>query len=162
MNEKKSVLYVIGMEQNAESLRRKIASLQHNSIILQVYGPTILPFGDFMRDIIIAVYRENIEEICITVPKDEQKFNREIAKSIYENKDLQKKLQTVDYLFENCMPEFSNGSLREWLEGNAASSNSRQNIVDVIRNHPLLPSNVKVTELGAEGGSLLPDMTVAK
>lgn len=147
MDEEKKALFVIGMEQNAESLLNKITSLPPNSIILPCYGAAISPFGDFMRDIIIAVYQENVEEIYVTVSNDHRKSNREMLKKIVENKSLQEKLQPLDYLFEHCMPEFPNGSIREWLEGNTASSNSRQTIVNVIRNHPLMPANVKVTEL---------------
>jgi carbonic anhydrase len=147
IDEKKKVLYVIGRDQNPESILKKITSLQSNNIlILQCYGLTITPFSDLMRDIIIAIYQENVEEIFVIVSKDEQKGTREIIKKIYENKGLQKKMQTLDYLFKNCMAEFPKGSIRKWLEGSETSSNSMQNIVNVIQNHPLMPSNVKVNE----------------
>lgn len=147
MDEKKKILFVIGMEQNPERIMKKMTSLHpHNILILQCYGPVISPFGDLMRDIIISVYQENVEEIFVTVPKDDRKKTREIHKKIYENKGLQEKMQTLDYLFKNCMSQFPNGSIREWLEGSETSSNSMQNLVNVIRNHPLMPSNVKVTE----------------
>jgi carbonic anhydrase len=147
IDEKKKVLYVIGRDQNPESILKKITSLQSNNIlILQCYGLTISPFSDLMRDIIIAIYQENVEEIFVIVSKDEQKGTREIFKKIYENKGLQEKMQTLDYLFKNCMAEFPKGSIREWLEGSETSSNSMQNIVNIIRNHPLMPSNVKVQE----------------
>jgi carbonic anhydrase len=146
MAEKKKV-FVIEMEKNAESLMRKITSFQPNSIILPCYGPSISPFGDVMRNIIIAVYQENVDEICVTVSKEERKNNRELFKKIVENKELQEKLHTLNYLFENCSPEFQKANMREWLEGDEASSCSREDIVNVIRNHPLMPSNVKVREL---------------
>lgn len=147
MDEKKKILFVIGMEQNPERIMKKMTRLHpHNILILQCYGPVISPFGDLMRDIIISVYQENVEEIFVTVPKDDRKKTREIHKKIYENKGLQEKMQTLDYLFKNCMSQFPNGSIREWLEGSETSSNSMQNLVNVIRNHPLMPSNVKVTE----------------
>jgi carbonic anhydrase len=147
IDEKKKVLFVIGMEQNPESIMKKITSLQpNNSLILQCYGLTISPFSDLMRDIIIAIYQENVEEIFVIVSKDEQKGTREIFKKIYENKGLLEKMQTLDYLFKNCKVEFPKGNIREWLEGSEISSNSMQNIVNVIRNHPLMPSSVKVTE----------------
>jgi carbonic anhydrase len=147
IDEKKKVLFVIGREQNPESIMKKITSLQpNNSLILQCYGLTNSPFSDLMRDIIIAIYQENVEEIFVIVSKDEQKGRREIFKKIYENKGLQEKMQTLDYLFKNCMVEFPKGSIREWLEGSETSSNSVQNFVNVIRNHPLMPSNVTVKE----------------
>ena len=144
----KRVLLVLGMDQNPENVMKRFPSYQSNNIfILQCYGPTISPFGDLMRGIIFAVYQEKVEEIFVSVSKDEQKNTKEILKKIYANKDLQEKMQTWDYLFKNCMSEFPVGSMRDWLEGNKPSNDSLQNIVNVIRNHPLMPPDVKVTEL---------------
>ena len=138
----------MGMGQDPESITKKMSNLQPNNIlIMQSYEPAISPFSDLMRDIIIAVYKENVEEVYVSLPKDYRKNTREIFKKINENKELQEKIQTLDYLFKNCMSEYPKGSIREWLEGNETSSNSMQNSADVIRNHPLLPSNVKVKEL---------------
>jgi carbonic anhydrase len=144
IDKNKKVLLVIGMEHNLESVMKQFQGYQSKNIVmLQYYGSAISPFGDFMRSVILAVYQEKVEEIFVSVSKDEEKNTNEILKNIYENKDLQEKIQTLDYLFKNCMPEFPTGSLRDWLEG----SESMQNIVQVIRNHPLMPTDVKVTEL---------------
>ena len=105
------------------------------------------PFGDLMRDIIVAVYQENVEEIFVVATKDDQKNTGDILNKIYENKELQEKIQTLDYLFKNCMPEFPEGSISEWLEGSKTLTDGVQNNVNVIRHHPLMPSHVKVTEL---------------
>lgn len=148
INENKKVLVVIGMEHNPESVMKKLQGYKSNNIfILQCYGPSISPFGDLMRSIILAVYQEKVEEIFVSVSKDDQGNTNEILKEIFENKDLQKKMQTLDYLFKNCTPEFPAGSVRDWLESSENSSDSTQNIVNVIRNHPLMPPDVKVTEL---------------
>ena len=58
-----------------------------NIIILQSYGPVISqPFDDLMRDIIVAVYQENVEEIFVVATKDDQKNTWDILNNIYENK----------------------------------------------------------------------------
>jgi carbonic anhydrase len=146
IDENKKVLLVTGMEHNPESVMKKLQGYKSDNIfILQCYGPAISPFGDVMRGIILAVYQEKVEEIFVSVSKDDQENINEILKKIYENKNSQGKMQTLDYLFKNCMPEFPTGSVRDWLEGNG--TDSMQNIVNVIRNHPLMPPNVKVTEL---------------
>jgi carbonic anhydrase len=100
-----------------------------------------------MRDIIVAVYQENVEEIFVVATKDEQKNTRDILNKIYENKELRKKIQTLDYLFKSGMPEFPEGNIREWLEGSKTLTNDGLNSVNVIRHHPLMPSDVKVKEL---------------
>ena len=119
---------------------------QENIITIQSYGSVISPFGDTMRDIIIAVYQENVDEIFVVSAKEDSS-RMEFLKKIFENSELQGKLKTLNYLFENCMPEFPEGSIRGWLLGGDFSSNGGQNGIDVIRNHPLMPSHVKVTEL---------------
>ncbi len=147
MVENRKVLFVMGMEQSPKSILKEMDRLQTDHIlVLQSYGPDFSPFSDIMRDIILAVYQENVEEIVVAVPTAERKNERETLKQLYENKELQEKIKTLDYLFENCMPEFPKCSVREWLEGNEASADNRQNYAEVIRNHPLMPSNVNVTE----------------
>ena len=42
------------------------------------------------------------------------------------------------------MPEFSSGSLEEWLSGKENVNENIEKSIDMIRHHPLVPSNVKV------------------
>ncbi|MFC3885574.1 carbonic anhydrase [Bacillus songklensis] len=149
IDEKKKVLFVIGMEHKLERLIKQATNVNpENIIILQSYEPVISqPFDDLMRDIIVAVYQENVEEIFVVATKDDQKNTGNILNKIYENKGLQEKIQTLDYLFKNCMPEFPEGNISEWLEGSETLTDGVQNSVNVIRHHPLMPSYVKVTEL---------------
>ncbi|WP_251551181.1 carbonic anhydrase [Neobacillus muris] len=155
-DEKKKVLLVMGMEQSPENIMKKLGILHHDQLlVLQSYGPEFSPFSDIMRDIILAVYREKVEEIFVAVPKEKRKTPRETLNQIYGNKELQEKIQTLDYLFKNSMPVYPKSSIREWLEGNEASDARRQTSAEVIRNHPLMPSNVKVTELKIENQSKL-------
>ncbi|WP_462413687.1 carbonic anhydrase [Neobacillus sp. Marseille-QA0830] len=151
IDENKKVLLVIGMEQSPERIMKEMSPLHPKHIlVMQTYGPVIEPFGEIMRDIILGVYWENVEEIVVAVPNADRKNTREALKKIYANKELHEKIQTLDYLFKNCTPEYQNGSLREWLEGYEASANRRQNRAEVIRNHPLMPSHVVVTEIVLE------------
>ena len=112
IDEKKKVLFVIGMEHKMEHLIKQNTNINpENIMILQSYEPVISPFGDLMRDIIIAVYQENVEEIFVVATKDDQKNTGDILNKIYKNKELQEKIQTLDYLFKNCKPEFPEGSI---------------------------------------------------
>ncbi len=58
---------------------------------------------------------------------------------------MKDKIQTLDYLFQNCKPEFLGGTVDEWLHEN--SSDTIEKSVDIIRHHPLVPSYVKVRGL---------------
>lgn len=42
------------------------------------------------------------------------------------------------------MPEFSSGSLNAWLSGQENVSENIEKSIDMIRNHPLVPSDIKV------------------
>ncbi len=147
-DEKKKVLFVIGMDYKIEHVIKQTININPDNImVLQRYEPIILPFGDLMRDIIIAVYQENVEEIFVVATKDNQTNTGDILNIIYKNKELQEKIQTLDYLFKTCKPEFPEGSITEWLEGSNTSTDGMQNMVSVIRHHPLMPSHVRVKEL---------------
>jgi carbonic anhydrase len=146
MSEKKKVLFVIGLDDSIEQIIKENTNLNpENILILKSYQPVISPFGDLMRDILIAVYQQNVKEIVVSnVQKPNNGINIE---RLYENKELQDKIRTLDYLFLNCKPEFSEGSIKEWLEGSNTSTESVQNSVNLIRQHPLMPSDVKVREM---------------
>jgi len=161
----KKVLFVTGMNQELETILNQLKSnYQDNIIILQSYRRLILqPFDDFMRDIILTVYHENIDQIFVIDSKKDQKVSGNLINKLYENKELLGKVQAVDYLFKNCIPEFPDGSIKEWLEGSNALSNSLQKNINIIRNHPLIPSNVKVTELFIDHENMrLTDIDVAE
>ncbi|MCQ6279405.1 carbonic anhydrase [Bacillus sp. EB600] len=151
LDEKKKVLFVVGMEHKMENLIKQKTNIKPESIlILQSYEPVISPFGDLMRDIIYVVFEEKVEEIIVVATKYEQKYPLNILNKICENKELQEKVQTLDYLFKHSMPEFPKGNISVWLESNKTWSDHVQNNVNVIRNHPLMPSDVKVMELFIE------------
>ena len=95
----------------------------------------------------MAVYQENVEEIFVVATKDDQTHTRSILNKIYKNKELQEKIQTLNYLFKTCKPEFPEGSIIEWLEGSNTSTDGIQNMISVISRHPLMPAHVKVKEL---------------
>jgi carbonic anhydrase len=148
-DEKKKVLFVIGMEHKLERFIKEETNVHpENMIILQSYQSVISnPFDDLMRDIIISVYKEDVEEIVVVSKKDYQTNTGDILNKIYKNKELQNKIQTLDYLFKNTMPEFHEGTVSEWLQGGKTSTDGVQKTINIIRNHPLLPSHVKVKGL---------------
>lgn len=149
IDDKKKVLVGIGIEQNLECFFKQYPSINLETIIvLESYGPLIThPFDDLMRDILIAVYQENVEEIFVFATKDDQMNSKDLLHKIYEDKGIQEKIKILDYLFENCVPELPKDNIRKWLEGSHSLMDDVQNTIDIIRHHPLMPSYVKVTEL---------------
>lgn len=149
IDEEKTILFVMGRVHKMDCLIKQVPTINpENTIILEIYGPLIIqPFSDLMRDIIIAVYQENVKEIFVVTTKDDHKQTEEILNEIDHNKELQENIKTVNYLFENCKPEFPEDNIREWLEGRKILTDGVWNGVDVILHHPLMPPDVKITEL---------------
>ncbi|PFV24058.1 carbonic anhydrase [Bacillus thuringiensis] len=143
MNSKnKKVLLLTDIEHGIEPIIQQVTNIQQENILtIHSYDSVIVhPYGDIMRSIIIAIYQENVEEIIVVGIEDKESdvVNLQIQRdSIKNNREL-------DYLFENCMPEFSSGSLDEWLSGKENVSENIEKSIDMICHHPLVPSDVKV------------------
>ncbi|HDR7707487.1 TPA: carbonic anhydrase [Bacillus thuringiensis] len=143
MNSKnKKVLLLTDIEHGIEPIIQQVTNIQQeNMLTIHSYDSVIVhPYGDIMRSIIIAIYQENVEEIIVVGIEDKESdvVNLQIQRdSIKNNREL-------DYLFENCTPEFSSGSLDEWLSGKENVSENIEKSIDMICHHPLVPSDVKV------------------
>ncbi|WP_338448324.1 hypothetical protein R4Z09_19025 [Niallia oryzisoli] len=146
----KKVLFVVGMEQKIDFryVKQRYHILPEEILIIESDElDRIQPYGDLMRDILLHVYQKNIEDIFIVHDKEDRKKSEDIKSIMEKSKALQHNQHTLDYLFGNANPEFPEGSIREWLEGNYRLIEDIQNKIEVIRRHPLMPSSVKVTEL---------------
>jgi carbonic anhydrase len=120
---------------------KDITVVQNNGALISQY------FDELMREIIIAVYEENIEEIFVVASKKYQLKSKDVVNRLYENKKMKDKIQKLDYLFETCKPELSEDSVSEWLQNTNNIVENVESNVNIIRNHPLLPPHVQVTEL---------------
>lgn len=145
-DERKKVLFVIGMQSELDSfLKKKVKINPENILILQSYGPVISqPFGDLMRDIIISVYQENVDEVVVVASQEVQKNDGDILNKIVEKKELQENIQMINYLLKNGQSPYPEGTISEWIEGGKTVTEDVQNSVNAIRNHPLMPPQVKV------------------
>ena len=148
-DERKKVLFVIGIESELDSfIKKKVNMNPENIFILQSYGPVISqPFGDQMRDILISVYRENVDEIVVVASKEDQKNDGDILNKIIEKKELQENIQMIDYLLKNGQTPYPEGPISDWMVGGKTVTEDVQNSIKVIRNHPLMPPHVKVRGL---------------
>lgn len=149
--EKKKVLFIVGMNLELEGFMKHATTINPNSLIIQTYGPVISqPYGDLMRDILLAVYQEKVEEIVVVSFNDKQTNSLDTLLEIYQSNKFKKEIQKLDYLFENCKPEFRDKNVLEWLEGGQSTNEAVHNSVNLIREHPLLPAHVKVREMYLE------------
>ena len=142
MQKNKKVLLLTDIEHEIEPIIQQVTNVQReNMLTIHSYDSVIVhPYGDIMRSIIIAIYEENVEEIFVVGIEDKETnvVNLQIQRdSIKNNKEL-------DYLFKNCMPEFSSGSLEELSGKRKENIENIEKSIDMIRHHPLVPSDVKV------------------
>lgn len=149
LDENKKALFVIGMDQKLEQLLQQATNIHpKNMLVLSSFGPVIShPYSDLMRDIIIAIYQENIEEVFVVGTTEDQGNTvdkQNLLNKICDSERVKKNIQTFDYLFQNCMQEFPNVSVSDWLEGSKTVAEGIQKSVNIIRHHPLIPSHVKV------------------
>ncbi|HDX9654937.1 carbonic anhydrase [Bacillus wiedmannii] len=143
MNAKnKKVLLLTDIEHGIEPTIQQVTNIQQeNMLTIHSYDSVIVhPYGDIMRSIIIAIYEENVEEIFVVGIEDKETS----SVNLQTQNDFIKDNIELDYLFKNCMPEFSSGSLNAWLSGQENVSENIEKSIDMIRNHPLVPSDIKV------------------
>lgn len=143
-DEKKKVLVIMGMDQKLEHYMNQLPAVSREHIlVIQCYGPVIShPYDDVMRAIILAVYEEHVEEIYVASANVNRKHINNLVAKIYEDKALQKKIKSIDYLFKYDNLKMTGGSVKEWLEGLGTHDSAA-----MIQQHPLLPPQVKVTQL---------------
>lgn len=147
IEENKKVLFVVGMDQKLdyEYIERKYHLLPQEIIVIESDEVgRIQPFGDLMRDILKLVYVKRIEEILIVENKVERKFD--LLEAIEKNLNINKKMATLDYLFDHCKTEFPNKSLKEWLLGDEEIREDKQDLAEILRSHPLMPNSINVKQ----------------
>ncbi|MEG7336297.1 carbonic anhydrase [Bacillus sp. 0102A] len=144
MNVNKKVLFLTDIENGLEPILQEVTNTPAEKMLtIQSYGAAIShPYGEIMRSVIIAIYQEDVEEVFVVGTKDKRTSTGNVRTQLETMKD---KIQTLDYLFQNCKPEFFGGTVDEWLSENSSSCIEKS--VEIIRQHPLVPSYVKVKGL---------------
>lgn len=148
-DERKKILFVVGMEHKLENFIQQKMKINPENMVYIYYNrlEDLEPFGNVMRNTIAAVYMENVEEIYLVSTNNDQKNEGSSLNKILRKIGPQAEMQTLDYLFKNCMPEFPGKNISDWIEGSRTLADDIQNSMNVIRNHPLMPSDIKVSEL---------------
>ncbi|MFR9710378.1 hypothetical protein ACL02P_13295 [Paenibacillus sp. MB22_1] len=143
------ILLLTGINQKIESEIYEVIRTKPEGIVtLHAAGPLIVhQYGDLMRTILLLVYSEGIKDIYV-VGVHEQHYNIDDAPNLYDhlyrNLEFRDKLQVIDYLFSSNQIEFPNISLKEWLAGGKFVHESVHRSVEMLRNHPLMPSDVRI------------------
>ncbi|MBM7707330.1 carbonic anhydrase [Chryseomicrobium sp. FSL W7-1435] len=146
---RKKVLCIVGMEEPLEQwLNSASHFLPEQIMVLKSYGPVISePYDSLMRNIIIAVYQENVEEIFVIGSADRNESISDpsnLISKVIQTKIPAVKIQTVEYLFKHCFPGFTANDMAQWIEGSKTVTDGIKQSVNLIRRHPLMPSEIRV------------------
>ena len=146
VDKNKKALFLTDMENGLEPVLQEVTNIREEKMLtIKSYGTVIShPYGDIMRSVITAIYLENVEEIFVVGTKEKRTPTVNIQTQLEPMKDI---IQTLDYHFQNCKPEFPGGTVDDWLDGKENGSDTIEKSVDIIRHHPLVPSNVNVQAL---------------
>ncbi|MGE7657146.1 beta-class carbonic anhydrase [Bacillus altitudinis] len=112
------------------------------------------PFGSIMRSILVAVYELNADEVYVIGHHDcgmskidsETLLNKAIERGIPE-----KRIEVLEY---------SGIDFKQWLKSFSSVEESVKDSVSVVKNHPLLPSDVPVHGLVIDPGTGKLDVVV--
>jgi len=96
------------------------------------------PFGSVMRSLILAVYDLGVEDILVIGHHDCGMLRMEASKIIRKMADRNIKKEKLDFI-RSCGID-----IEKWLKGFDNAEDSVRNTVKIIRNHPLIPADVRV------------------
>ncbi|WP_000173391.1 beta-class carbonic anhydrase, partial [Bacillus thuringiensis] len=136
----KKLLIVTCMDTRLLTLLPQALGLQNGDAkVIKNAGAVIShPFGSMMRSIILGIYELQVEEICVIGHEDCGMAGLQ-AEPLLEKV----KQQGID---STCLHTLQHAGidLSAWLTGFRNVQESVQHSVDMIRQHPLLPSYVPV------------------
>lgn len=145
MNEENNILILgeLNTHPEDEFIKQVVDKTAHVITINSYQSEIAQAYGDVMRSIILSIYQKNIQEIYI-IGKDEAHnlSNINLSEKI---KNMESRLKTIDYLFENCKPEMNGESIIDWLNGERDVQKRIEESVNKIYNHPLVPENIKIS-----------------
>lgn len=136
----KGVVVVTCMDTRLVELLPQAMDLrQGDAKVLKTAGAIVAhPFGSVMRSIMVAVYDLNALDICVVGHHDCGMTGLSCARIIKSARERGISDDTLDTL------KHSGIDLEKWLVGFDTVEQGVRQSVQIIRNHPLLPADVRV------------------
>lgn len=107
-------------------------------IIKNAGGVVTSPFGSVIRSLLVAIIELGVEEIMVIGHTDCGVQHIDSEMMIHHMKERGISQESID-LMKYCGINFE-----EWLAGFETVEQSVRNTVDTIRNHPLIPSDIRI------------------
>lgn len=96
------------------------------------------PFGSVMRSLVVAIYQLNVDEILVIGHHDCGMQSLDSKELIEKMKSRNISLETFN-LIRSCGVDLDN-----WLKGFENVYDSVNSTVNIIKNHPLIPNDIRV------------------
>ncbi|MGM9922932.1 MAG: beta-class carbonic anhydrase [Bacillus sp. (in: firmicutes)] len=128
------------MDTRLVELLPKAMNLKNGDVkIIKTAGAIVShPFGSVMRSILVAIYELKADEVYVVGHHDCGMSSVSVDNMVEKMKQRNVLPETITTL------ENSGVDIHNWLKGFKDVTESVQNSVKVIRNHPLMPKDVNV------------------
>lgn len=108
-------------------------------VISSAGGVISQPYGCLIRNIILAVYHENVEAIYIILDEDSKAVDREELKlKILDAGITQQTISTLDYI------SVAKEELFDWLAGPPDARSTIRKNMELLKGHPLIAKSLPV------------------
>ncbi|WP_223701828.1 carbonic anhydrase [Sutcliffiella deserti] len=143
MFENKKSLVITGLNQKLQPLFPIITNKREEDlIIINSVGPFISqPYGCLVRNVILAVYNENIEDVFIIGEVEtgsHESKKKELYSKLQDSGITVKTIHTINYI-EAVKPDFL-----AWLAGPADAKEAVQSSIKLLKSNPILPDSLPV------------------
>ncbi|WP_233129818.1 carbonic anhydrase [Domibacillus epiphyticus] len=141
-NEKKA-LVITGLNKKLLPLFPEITNKKEEELLIATSFGTIItnPYDCTVRNMMMAVYAENIKEIYLIGEKDSKEHKvdgDEIVSKIKDAGISNKTIETIEYI------DVAGNNLSSWLAGKQDVKQIITENVELIKSHPLLPKTLSV------------------
>lgn len=136
----KKLVILSCMDTRLTELLPKALNLKNGDVkLIKNAGASIMhPFGSIIRSIVVAVYEFHVEEVLVIGHHDCGMSNLNVDQTI--EKALQRGISS-DVITTLCNAGID---IRKWLQGFNSVEESIKESVTLIKNHPLVPIDIKV------------------
>ncbi|MBS8266279.1 hypothetical protein DYI25_17800 [Mesobacillus boroniphilus] len=139
----KKTMIITGVNQAIYPLFPEITNKKNKDMmILNSFGAVITqPYGCLIRNIILALYNENVEEIYIVGEMESKEIilnKEEILSKIKENGASEEIIKTINYI------DVVERDVISWLAGPQNIEDVLKKNKELIKGHPLIPKSMPV------------------
>lgn len=136
----KKTMIITGVNQAIYPLFPEITYKENKDmLILNSFGAVIThPYGCLIRNIILAIYNEMVEEIFIIGEMESKEIKVNLSDKIKEHAASEEIIKTINYI------DVVENDVISWLTGPQNIEDVIKKNKDLIKGHPLIPKTIPV------------------